>query len=101
MNKKRSNTQYLLNLGWQRPELVCGVAILGHQTLTELHELICGAIDDSADTSFSFRFGNSEFGEGARLDELNLRVGQTFEYIVESVDENRRTLITVEFIDDE
>lgn len=97
MNKKRSDTQYLFNVGLQPPELeLRGVAILGHQTLAELHELICGVIDHSADTSFSFRFGSSEFEEGARLDELNLRVGQTLEYIVE----NRRKLITVDFIDD-
>jgi hypothetical protein len=62
MNKKRSDTQYLFNIGLQRPESeLRGVGLLGHQTLAELHELICGAIDHSTDTSFSSRFGNSEF----------------------------------------
>ena len=77
-----------------------GVALLGHQTLAALHESIC-SFDDRAPASFSFRFGKQEVDGTLRLDALNLRVGQTFEYLLTSEAESRREIITVEFIDDE
>jgi hypothetical protein len=99
---KRSGTQYLFKVDLQRPESeLRGVALLGHQTLAALHESISGSIDGEAQASFSFRFGEEEIDGAARLDDLHLRVGQTFEYVLESSAESRRELITLEFIDDE
>jgi hypothetical protein len=63
---KKSDTQYYFKVDLHRPESeLRGVALLGHQTLAELHELISGVFDRSADASFSFRFGNAEIEEGA------------------------------------
>jgi len=99
---KKSDTQYHFKVDLRRPESeLCGVALLGHQTLAELHESISSPYDDRAHDSFSFRFGNEEIDGAARLDALNLRVGQTFEYVLKSEAENRREIIMVEFIDDE
>jgi len=99
---KSTETQYLFKVDLQRPESkLRGVALLGHQTLAELHESISSPFENGAHASFSFRFGNKEIDGAARLDELNLRVGQTFEYVLKSEAESRREIITVEFIDDE
>jgi len=101
MNMKKSDTQYHFKVDLQLPESeLRGVALLGHQTLAELHESISSP-EDRAHASFSFRFGTEESDGAARLDGLNLRVGQTFEYVLKSEAESRREIITVEFIDDE
>ncbi|SRR6266498_979959 len=99
---KKSDTQYHFKVDLRRPESeLRGVALLGHQTLAELHESISNPTDDRAHASFSFRFGNKEVDGAARLDALNVRVGQTFEYVLKSEAQNRREIITVDFIDDE
>lgn len=76
-----------------------GVALLGHSTLIDLHELISSALDRNGTNSFSFFFGESKIGPAVRLDQLNLEVGQTFEYFVESGNDRRHEVITVEMID--
>jgi hypothetical protein len=107
--------------------MLSGVALLGHQTLTDLHKLISGCLDGSDKTLFSFHFGKSqtaarskkhlierraeqpspivsydrENADGVRLDHLNLKVGQTFEYCFELGDETWHKTIQVEAIDDE
>ena len=102
MNKKRSDTQYLFKVDLKRQESeLRGVALLGHQTLAELHEAISGEFERSAHTSYSFRFGNVKLEENVRLDSLKLRIGQTLEYIVDAVGEHRDEIITVDFIDRE
>jgi hypothetical protein len=99
---KRSDTQYCFRVGLQQPEPeVCGVALLGHQTLAELHESISVWQNQNTDSAFFFRFRNAEFDVGTRIDNLNLRVGLAFEYIVDTLDETRHEIITVDFIDDE
>jgi len=98
---KKSDTQYHFKVDMRRPESeLRGVALLGRQTLAELHESISNPSDDHAHSSFSFRFGNEEVDGAVPLDALNLRVGQTFEYVLKSEAE-RREIITVDFIDDE
>lgn len=101
MNKRRSNTQYLFQVDLRPLSELRGVALLGHQNLAELHERISEMLDHSAHVPFCFRLGNVEFEEGMRLDDLNLRVGQTFEYTVKLIDESQHKTITVDFIDDE
>ena len=98
MSEKRSNTQYCFKVDLQRPESeLRGVALLGHQTLADLHLAITNESEGGA--AFLFRFGNTEIGEGARLDDLDLRVGQTFEHIVGSADKIRHKIITVDFVE--
>jgi len=76
------------------------VALLGHQTLADLHELVYGPFVRSNDRNCSFLIesGRSKQNQSpaTRLDALNLSVGQTFEYIT---DPDRRHEITVEGID--
>lgn len=101
MNKKRSQIQYFFSVDLQPRSELHGVALLGHQTLAELHDSISGTHGGSADASFSFRVGSQEIEERTTLDDLNLTVGQKIEYTVKSIDENRYEVITVDFIDDE
>lgn len=101
MNKKRSQTQYCFNIGLQPQSELRGVALLGHQTLAELHEATSSGRGGSADAQFSFSVGGEEVQAGTRLDDLNLRVGQTFEYWVKSTPEDRPESIAVDFIDNE
>jgi hypothetical protein len=102
MNMNKSDTQYHFKVDLRRPESeLRGVALLGHQTLAELHESISSPFDDGAQASFSFRLGNQEVDVAVQLDALNLRVGQTFEYVLKSEAESRREIITVDSIDDE
>src|SRR3954466_9477996 len=101
MKKKRSQTQYFFNVDLGKQSELRGVALLGHQTLAELHESISNARGCSTYDAFSFRLGEVKLVDGARLDDLNLRVGQTFEYAVNSINENRCEAITLDFIDNE
>jgi hypothetical protein len=101
MNKRRSNTQYLFQVDLRPQSELRGVALLGHQKLAELHENISEMLNQSSRVPFCFHSGNVEIKEGMRLDDLNLRVGQTFEYMVNSIDGHRHKTITVDFIDNE
>ncbi len=85
------------------------VALLGHQTLTDLHELIASSFDRSANTDFSFRFGeqvnlilscDKVDSASVRLDHLTLKEGQVFEYRSSAGDDTWHDII-VEIIDDE
>jgi hypothetical protein len=100
MNEKRSDTQYCFKVDLKRPESeLRGVALLGHQTLADLHLAITDGSERGA--AVLFRFGNTEIEEGTRLDDLDLRVGQTFEYIAGSADKIQHKIITVDFVDDD
>jgi len=101
MTRKKSQTQYCFNVGLRPQSELRGVALLGHQTLARLHESISGARGFSSEISFSFRFGGSEIQHTTSLDDLNLKVGQTLEYTVYSIDDNRHETIVVDFIDNE
>ena len=102
MNKRRSDTQYLFKVDLNRPASeLHGVALLGHQTVADLHTAIFGMPERGARVSYSFRVGNEKVAGHVRLDELNLKKGQTVEYLVESAGKTRREIITVEFIEGE
>jgi len=126
MKRRKSNIQYFFKVSLKhRDSIWRGVALLSHQTLTDLHKLISGCFDGSDDSLFSFHFGKSqtaarskkhlserraaqpslilsydrENAVGVRLDHLNLKVGQTFEYCFEVEDERWHTIIQVDAID--
>ncbi|MGH9968910.1 MAG: hypothetical protein ACREBG_14075 [Pyrinomonadaceae bacterium] len=102
MNRLTSDTQYGFKVDLKRPKSeLRGVALLGHQTFADLHELISSGLEPSGNRSFFFRFGEMLIEKSARLDDLSLKVGQTFEYVVESDNEQRREKIILEFIDNE
>jgi hypothetical protein len=101
MKEKRSDSQYYFKVDLKRHESeLRGVALLGHQTLRDLHVAISDESKRGSGGSFLFRFGDVEIEEGTRLDDLNLKAGQTFEYAVESAGETRREMITVDFVED-
>jgi hypothetical protein len=101
MNNQISNTQYFFKVDLQQPESdLRGVAMLGHQTLSELHDLISSRFERIDNGSFSFSRGDSEISSDSRLDELSLRVGQTLTYRLGAVNEAPFE-VTVDFIDAE
>ncbi len=76
---------------------------MGHQTLADLHQLVSSAFERSEDRDGDFLFASrGQASERAftpsrtQLDDLELNVGQTFEYISGS---NLRHEVTVEGID--
>jgi hypothetical protein len=100
MNEKRSDTQYYFKVDLRRPGSdLRGFALLGHQTLADLHLAITDESERGA--AFLFRFGNTEIEAGTRLDELDLRVGQTFEHIAGAADKIQHKAITVDFVEDD
>jgi len=102
MNDKRSDTQYGFKVDLNRPgSMLQEVALLGHQTLSELHEAISASSKDGTDSTFSFSFRNAQVDKNTRLDELNLRVGETLEYVVDSANGKGHQVIAVDFVDDE
>ena len=56
------------------------VALLGHQTLADLHSLVSEPIS----CDYQFMVANRNRSKNARLDELDLSVGQTFDYLVDA-----------------
>src|SRR5258705_3714713 len=122
MRRRKSQTQYFFRVDLKRRNWDAeGVALLGHQTLRDLHELITDA--QQANQLFSFRFsGNiaaeskkpireaeseqrikvtsydSDTASAVRLDQLNLEVGQTFECIFQLGADDRHTKIRVDAI---
>jgi hypothetical protein len=96
----KSQTQYFFHVVLKRTELSSRrIALLGHQTLADLHELDSGSFDRYEDPNCDFRFdskaGHPEtrsYSLSIRLDDLNLNVGQTFEYICDSNGRHERTV---------
>jgi FtsP/CotA-like multicopper oxidase with cupredoxin domain len=76
-----SQTQYFLNL--EPTASARRIALLGDQTLAELHDLVSDS-PGSANNNVRFRVANRDQPTQTRLDELNLSVGQTFDYLVDS-----------------
>src|SRR5262245_26012252 len=102
MSDKRSDTQYGFKVHLNRSQSkLRGVALLGHQTLTELHEAISAGSEGATVSSFSFSFRNTHIDKTTRLDELNVRVGETLEYVIDSVNGKRHQVIAVDFVDGE
>jgi hypothetical protein len=75
--------------------------LLGHQTLKELHEAISAGSEDGPESPFSFSFRNAHIDKNTRLDELNVSIGETLEYVIDSGNGKRHQVIAVDFIDDE
>src|SRR5258705_889997 len=122
MRRKKSQTQYFFRVDLKhRNSDADGIALLGHQTLRDLHELISDA--QQANQLFSFRFSrdiaaeskkpireaeseqrlkvtsyDSNTASAIRLDQLNLEVGQTFECIFQFGTDDCRTKIRVDAI---
>ncbi len=76
-----SQTQYFLNLDPTADAR--RIALLGDQTLAELHDLVSDS-PGSDNANVRFRIANRNEPTQTRLDELNLSVGQTFDYLVDS-----------------
>ena len=102
MNDKRSDTQYGFKVDLNRPgSKLRGVALLGHQTLTELHEAISAGSEDGMDLSFSFSLREAHIDKNKRLDELDLSIGETLEYVIDSANGKRHQVVAVDFIDED
>jgi hypothetical protein len=102
MSDQRSDTQFGFKVDLDRPRSkLRGVALLGHQTLTDLHEAISAGSHGGTDSSFSFRFREAHIEQNTRLDKLNLDIGETLEYFTDSLNGKRHQVITVDFIENE
>ena len=102
MSDQTSNTQFGFKVDLDRPRSkLRGVALLGHQTLTDLHEAISAGSQCGTGSSFSFWFRDAHIEQNTRLDELNLGIGETLEYFTDSLNGKRHQVITLDFIDNE
>jgi hypothetical protein len=78
----RSQTQYFLHVDPTSSSR--RVALLGDQTLADLHALVSDSVDRSNKASFQFNVASRNRPTDTRFDELDLCVGQTFDYVIDS-----------------
>ena len=74
----RSQTQYFLHVDPSASSR--RVALLGDQTLADLHALV----DESLGSNFQLKVAARERPNDTRLDDLDLSVGQTFDYVIDA-----------------
>lgn len=59
------------------------IALLGGQTLADLHALV-GESPGSDNSSVRFRVADRDQPSGTRIDDLDLSVGERFDYVVDA-----------------
>lgn len=122
--KRFSNTQYLFKVSLRhRNSMLRGVALMGHQTLADLHYIISDESGDGCGHHYSFRFANecmarlddssssdcminharTVYDDGnassVRLDDLKFKVNDEFEYVNKQGAIKWRKVIKVDSID--